>query len=86
MLGATQKQLFNTKEVGATPGAGYPEPPAEDVVAHAAWQAAGGAGTPGSTEITSVKPYVPYSENPADYVAGFSPLQQQSFTTTLASQ
>jgi len=30
----------------------------------------------GNVNITGVKPYVPYSENPADYVAGFSPLQQ----------
>jgi hypothetical protein len=33
----------------------------------------------GGTDITGIKPYVPYSENPSDYVAGFSPLQQQSF-------
>jgi len=31
-----------------------------------------------STDITGVKPYVPYSANPEDYVAGFSPLQQQA--------
>jgi len=30
----------------------------------------------GSVQITGVKPYVPYSQNPADYVAGFSPMQQ----------
>jgi len=29
-------------------------------------------------QITGVKPYVPYSTNPQDYVAGFSPLQQQA--------
>lgn len=28
-------------------------------------------------KITGMKSYVPYSANPADYVAGFSPLQQQ---------
>jgi hypothetical protein len=28
--------------------------------------------------VTSMKPYVPYSNNPTDYVAGFSPLQQQA--------
>lgn len=28
-------------------------------------------------EITGTKPFTPYSANPADYVAGFSPLQQQ---------
>ena len=32
-----------------------------------------------SGEITGIKGYVPYSANPADYVAPFSPLQQQSF-------
>lgn len=31
-------------------------------------------------EIRSVKPYVPYSARPEDYVAGFSPLQQQVFS------
>jgi hypothetical protein len=30
-------------------------------------------------EITGFQPYVPYSTNPQDYVAGFSPMQQQSF-------
>jgi len=30
----------------------------------------------GAVDITGVKPYVPYSSNPADYVAGFSPMQQ----------
>jgi len=30
-------------------------------------------------EITGVNPYVPYSTNPADYVSGFSPMQQQAF-------
>jgi hypothetical protein len=33
----------------------------------------------GGIDITGIKPYVPYSQNPSDYVAGFSPLQQQSF-------
>jgi hypothetical protein len=31
-----------------------------------------------TTELTGVKPYVPYSEDPSKYVAGFSPLQQQA--------
>lgn len=38
-------------------------------------------GTPtegGGMDITGFKPYTPYSANPADYVAGFSPLQQQA--------
>lgn len=33
----------------------------------------------GGVDITGVKPYVPYSQNPQDYVAGFSPLQQQAY-------
>ena len=32
----------------------------------------------GSGNVTGMKPYVPYSSNPTDYVAGFSPLQQQA--------
>jgi hypothetical protein len=32
----------------------------------------------GTTQITGVKPYTPYSTNPQDYFAGFSPLQQQA--------
>jgi hypothetical protein len=28
--------------------------------------------------ITGIKPYVPYSQNPQDYFAGFSPLQQRT--------
>jgi len=32
----------------------------------------------GNVNITGIKPYQPYSQNPSDYVAGFSPLQQQS--------
>ena len=31
----------------------------------------------GNFQIQSLKPYVPYSTNPEDYIAGFSPLQQQ---------
>lgn len=48
MLGATQRQLFNTST------------------------------GPDGTTIDSFKPYQPYSTNPNDYVAGFSPLQQQA--------
>jgi len=32
----------------------------------------------GNVNITGIKPYQPYSTNPSDYVAGFSPLQQQA--------
>jgi hypothetical protein len=35
-------------------------------------------GEDGIYDVTGVKPYVPYSANPEDYVAGFSPLQQQA--------
>lgn len=37
----------------------------------------GVGGAPSTFEIVGTKPYVPYSANAADYVAGFSPLQQQ---------
>lgn len=30
--------------------------------------------------ITGVRPYIPYSANPADYVAGFAPTQEQVFS------
>jgi len=35
--------------------------------------------TDSSGNISSIKPYVPYSQDPSQYVAGFSPMQQQSF-------
>lgn len=35
----------------------------------------------GGYNITGFKPYKPYSTNPADYIAGFSPLQQQAQQT-----
>jgi hypothetical protein len=78
MLGATQKQLFTTRDVGATPetqtrigtdDAGnpiYQTTPAKE----------------GRTEITGFQPYKPYSENVQDYVAGMSPLQQQALQAT----
>lgn len=37
--------------------------------------------TDASGQVTGFKPYVPYSTNPQDYVAGFSPMQQQAFST-----
>ena len=36
----------------------------------------------GQLNITGVKPFQPYSTDPSQYVAGFSPLQQQSFQGT----
>ena len=65
MLGATQQQLFNTQQNPGTP---------------ATYDAEGNqtsAGTPGSVDITGVKPYTPYSNDPTAYFAGFSPLQTQ---------
>jgi len=35
-------------------------------------------GEGGKIDVTGVKPYIPYSANPADYVAGFSPMQEQA--------
>jgi len=46
-------------------------------------------GTPtegGGFDITGFKPYQPYSTNPSDYVAGFSPMQQQSQQTVANMQ
>lgn len=37
------------------------------------------AGPDGTQTITGLRAYVPYSTNPADYVAKFSPMQKQSF-------
>lgn len=36
----------------------------------------------GQVDITGVKPYVPYSQNPQDYIAGFSPMQQAAQQAT----
>ena len=36
----------------------------------------------GTTQITGVKPYVPYSQNPQDYIAPFSPMQQAAQQAT----
>lgn len=68
MLGATQKQLFTMNGEKA-----------------ATYDAEGNEITPyqaGGNEITGFKPYQPYSTNVNDYVAGFSPLQQQAMQAT----
>jgi hypothetical protein len=39
-------------------------------------------GEDGTLQITGMKPFTPYSEDPSNYVAGFSPLQQQAFGNT----
>jgi hypothetical protein len=77
MLGATQKQLFDTQQVGATPGTQTQT--GTDANGNPIYSTTGG--TPGYTELTGFKQYQPYSSNPADYVAGFSPLQQQGFSS-----
>jgi hypothetical protein len=43
-------------------------------------------GEDGIYDVTGVKPYVPYSANPEDYVAGFSPLQQQAMGSAAGLQ
>jgi hypothetical protein len=73
MLGATQKQLFTMggdpdmqKQIG-TDESGQP-----------IYQT-----IPGNQgQITGFKPYQPYSTNVNDYVAGFSPMQQQAMQAT----
>jgi hypothetical protein len=66
MLGATQKQLFDTKQVGGTPT--YDE----------LGNKTGMTGE--TTEITGMKGYNPYSNNMNDYFAGPSPMQKQAYT------
>lgn len=81
MLGATQKQLFNTREVGGTAAVA----PTYDEYGNQL--TAGTAAVPGYTEITGFKPYQAYggtydaqgnqlSYDPSKAVAGFSPMQQ----------
>jgi hypothetical protein len=41
---------------------------------------------PSTFEIQGIKPYVPYSVNARDYVAGFSPMQQQVFSESANMQ
>ena len=56
MLGATQQQLFNTKQTGGTPGT----PATYD--AEGNQTSPGTPGTPGGTEITGVKPYTAFGD------------------------
>jgi len=81
MLGATQKQLFNTQEVGGTAAVA----PTYDSEGNQI--TAGTAAVPGYTEITGFKPYQAYggtydaqgnqlSYDPSKAIAGFSPMQQ----------
>ena len=61
VLGGATKELFNT----------------EQKIDPATGKGAVDANGKPIYDITGAKPFVPYSTNPQDYVAGFSPLQQQ---------
>ena len=80
MLGATQKQLFNTSEVGGTPAVAATYDDQGNQLT------AGTAAVPGYTSIEGFKPYQAYggtydaqgkqlSYDPSKAVAGFSPMQ-----------
>lgn len=43
-------------------------------------------GEGGKLDIKGVRPFIPYSANPADYVAGFSPLQQEAMSRAAGLQ
>jgi hypothetical protein len=73
MLGATQKQLF---EMGGTPD--MQRQIGTDESGQPIYETVKG----NQNEITGFKPYKPYSTNLDDYVAGFSPLQQQAMQAT----
>ena len=75
MLGATQRQLFNTREVPGTDE--VRRQTGVDELGNATYDVT--PAKPGYTELTGFKQYQPYSTNPSDYVAGFSPLQNQAF-------
>jgi hypothetical protein len=74
MLGATQKQLFNTSQVGGTPTLDANGAPVLDA-----------AGKPvttgGTTQIDSMKAYKPFSTDMNQYISGFQPLQQQAMAS-----
>lgn len=81
MLGATQKQLFNTQEVGGTAAVA----PTYDSEGNQL--TAGTAAVPGYTELTGFKPYQAYggtydaqgnqlSYDPSKAIAGFQPMQE----------
>jgi len=73
-IGASTQELFNTKNVGATP----------DVTKQIGTDENGQPimettrGTPGTQEIESIKGYTPYSTKGSDYVAGFGGMQNQA--------
>ena len=84
MLGATQKQLFNTKEVGGTPEVKATYDSEGNQLT------AGTAAVPGYTELTGFKPYQAYggtydaqgnqlSYDPSKGIAGINDMQQQAY-------
>jgi len=81
MLGATQRQLFE-----GTQQPNIPAPNTDGIFNDQLLGKNASGGTQGNFEITGFKPYKPYSTNPSDYVAGFSPMQQQSQQTVANMQ
>ena len=69
LLGASMNQIFNM-----SPGNGGYDAQGNPI-ASGVYDA---SGNPVAPTISGIKPYVPYSTNPSDYQAGFSPLQQQA--------
>ena len=65
LLGAATQEYFQTKPVGGKPAVYDSE---GNLISEAVAP---------TYEITGVKPFTPYSTRPQDYVAGFSPLQEQ---------
>ena len=85
MLGATQKQLFNTKEVGGTPEVKATYDSEGNQLT------AGTAAVPGYTELTGFKPYQAYggtydaqgnqlSYDPTKGIAGINQMQTDAYT------
>ena len=72
MLNATQEQLFTTKDVAPT----YRYGEFGELI-----QTGGGG-----KEITGFKEYKPYSSNANDYVASFSPMQEQAMRTAASPE
>jgi len=81
MLGATQRQLFE-----GTQQPNIPAPNTDGIFNDQLLGKNASGGTQGNFEITGFKPYQPYSTNPSDYIAGFSPMQQQSQQTVANMQ
>jgi hypothetical protein len=72
VLGGATKELFQTKEVPGKPAIGAQYDSDGNLI-----PGTGIGGSPSTFDIVGTKPFTPYSTNMRDYVAGFSPLQQQ---------